>query len=753
MGRRSRKGRRVAKQVSVGVIHVARKGYGFADTPEGEYFILRGYLHGAMDGDLVEVVRLRSLEARRRQQMRKPSAQILRNSKGEGEREMLGSVRRVLERAHETLVGTLYYENGLGVVTPHNECIPYDIFLDPRVPGAKTAEEGDIVVVRLTQYPSKIEAAQGSIEEVIGREDERGIDIEVIIHDHKFETQFSAAALEEAATLAASSQACHSERSEEPSVTLTTPPNPRHPERSEGPSVTLESDQDVAVPTHTPMLSRRDLRNRFVFTIDPADAKDFDDALSVDYIDGQLRLGVHIADVSAYVAWDSALDLDARRRATSVYLPDRVIPMLPHQISDELCSLRPNEDKLAFTVDMLMNTDGSVAETDFYPSLIRSSARLTYDEAQSALSRHSERSEEPSVTLESGQDVAVQSSSPVILRTATSRSINSVAESSPTPHREAIPESSLSEKLHTLDKLAKKLARRRRQRGAIDFEGVEAKVALDEDGSPTAVHLRTKTAATSLVEEAMILANEQVAEYMLANAAPMVYRIHDEPLLATLDELLPTLQEFGYAQQGSPQTSQDIQALLEASADKPEHHLISSLLLRAMKRARYASNYTTHFGLASKGYTHFTSPIRRYPDLMVHRLLKSQLAGEPLAETMEKQLAWICEHSSEMEREAERASFEATALKLCEFLAPRIGERFSGIITGVNTAGFYVREDMTTAEGFVPRETLPPDFEYDQARFRYHNTEANKSYRLGQPVSVTLKDADLIHARLQFVIA
>jgi ribonuclease R len=729
MGRRSHKGRRSSsKQVSVGPIHIAHKGYGFVDTPEGEYFVLRGYLRGAMDGDLVEVVRLRSLEARRHEQMRKPSAQNLRSGRPDGERELLGGVRRVLERAHQTLVGTLHYANGLGVVKPHNERIPYDIFLDNRAVGARTAEEGDVVVIRLTRYPSKIEAAQGYIEEVLGREDEHGMDIEVIIRDHKFETVFSAAALEEAQALAtrgapadtagggSSAQTVLAAKSAAAELASDPPPavsSSRHSERSEEPSLALEAEQDVGV-------SRRDLRDRFIFTIDPADAKDFDDALSVDYVDGQLRLGVHIADVSAYVEWGSALDLDARRRATSVYLPDRVIPMLPPQISDELCSLRPYEDKLAFTVDMLMNSDGSVAATNFYPSLIRSTARLTYDEAQSILSpRYSERSEEPG----------------------------------PAFHREAIPGSALSEKLQTLDKLARKLARRRRQRGAIEFEGVEAKVTLDETGQPIAVRLRSKTDATSLVEEAMILANEQVAAHMLQLEVPLVYRIHDEPLPATLDELLPTLQEFGYAAQAAPQTSHEIQAILEASKGKPEHHLISSLLLRSMKRARYAPLYTTHFGLASKGYTHFTSPIRRYPDLMVHRLLKYQLAGEPLPATLEKQLGWICEHSSEMEREAEHASFEATALKLCEYLQPRVGERFSGVITGMNTAGFYVREDTTTAEGFVARETLPPDFIYDQARFRYHNAETQKSYRLGQPVTVTLQAADLIRARLQFVIA
>jgi ribonuclease R len=382
------------------------------------------------------------------------------------------------------------------------------------------------------------------------------------------------------------------------------------------------------------------------------------------------------------------------------------------------------------------------------------------------LTSHSERSEEPSPASESLQDVAVQSSGqkphretipepaprhPEPAPRHPALDAGSIERSSNRQSEALVP--SLPEKLHTLDKLARKLARRRRQRGAIDFEGVEAKVTLDGEGRPTEVRLRAKTAATSLVEEAMILANEQVAAHILKLKAPMVYRIHDEPLAATLDELLPTLQEFGYAGQVAPRTSQEIQAVLEASAGRPEHHLVSSLLLRAMKRAKYAPVYTTHFGLASRAYTHFTSPIRRYPDLMVHRLLKCQLAGAPLPADMQRQLPWICEHSSEMEREAEHASFEATALKLCEFLQPRAGERFSGVITGVNTAGFFVREDTTTAEGFVPRESLPPGFEYDQARFRYHDVESNRGYRLGQPVSVTLKEADLIRARLQFVIA
>ncbi|MDR3036918.1 MAG: RNB domain-containing ribonuclease [Coriobacteriales bacterium] len=744
MARRNHKARRKPSQVSVGVIHIAHRGYGFVDTSEGEYFVLPSKLHGAMDGDVVEVVRLRRLEQRRRDTLYKPwinpDATVS---------ERLGSVRRVLERAHETLIGTVRYDDGLGVVCPHDVRIAYDVFLDHRAFLGKTAENGDVVVVRLTTYPSRLEAAQGYIEEVIGREDDRSLGIEVVIRQHGFETVFAAAALEEAAALL---------------------------EESGGQLPSLwDRGPDALLP-------RRDLRERFIFTIDPADAKDFDDALSVDFIDGQMRLGVHIADVSAFVAWDSALDLNARRRATSIYLPDRVIPMLPPQISEELCSLKPYEDRYAFTVDMLMNADGSVASSELYPSLIRSSARLTYDEAQDML--HVGASATPSAPT-----AATASGIPAV--TAADLATSTAASASTA--------TALHGRLHALNKLAKRLTRRRLARGAIDFEGIEAKLTLDADGVPTAVRLRTQTDATSLIEEAMILANEQIAAHMLQREAPMVYRVHDEPTLRALEELLPTLQEFGYARQGVPQTSREIQDILEASAGTPEHHLVSALLLRAMKRAKYLPLFTTHFGLASRGYTHFTSPIRRYPDLMAHRLLKYQLAAEQEARrgdcgvegvsvtgsgtvfeaeggfrtldfgtheppsasklrvpscppSMTRQLDWICEHSSQMEREAEQAAREATALKLCEYLAPRTGERFSGIITAVNTAGFTVREDTTTAEGFVSVEDLPRAFAYDQARQRYHNPTVNASYRLGQPVEVILKQADLPRSRLIFTL-
>ena len=717
---------------SVGVIRISRRGYGFVDTPDGEYFVLRGNTRGAMDGDVVEVVRMRRLEERRRQQAKSSEGGgRFRPGKGgagddDGRREMLGSVRRVIERAHTTVVGTLSYRDGLGVVKPSDERIGHDIFVDFRAEG-KIAQDGDVVVVRITTYPSKIEAAQGYIEEVMGRQDAQGMDIEVIIRRHGLETVFSAAALEEAAELVARAGS--------------------------------SGGVTAAAPAAEELLSRRDLRERQIFTIDPADARDFDDALSVDYVEGQMLLGVHIADVSAYVEWDSSLDLDARRRATSVYLPDRVLPMLPPLISDDLCSLKPHEDRLAFTCDMLMRSDGTVLSYELYPSLIRSCVRLSYDDVQAFFDGDGDGSDTPDVPA------AVP--------------VTSVIQSDP----------ELQNRLRVLNRLAKKLARRREARGAIDFESTEAKVTLDEQGMPIAVRLRRKTEATSLVEEAMILTNEVVARHMLERNAPMVYRVHEEPFQSALDALVPTLQEFGYAEQTAPQSSFDIQRVLAQSQDRPEYALISQLLLRAMKRANYAPAFSTHFGLASKAYTHFTSPIRRYPDLMVHRLLKLQLAADtmlgqgPPAQTcsrsdlpeeslsqanlarrnshlpltsappsMVTQLPWLCQHSSDMEREAEQASFDATALKLCEYLAPHVGERFSGIISGINTYGFYVREDTTTAEGFVSRDNLSESVVYEESRHRFTGEDTGQFYRLGQRVTVVLKSVDLSRAMLDFAV-
>ena len=674
MARRNKKGRRAPKALSRGTISVAAKGYGFVDTPEGEFFIRTRFMRGAMDGDVVEISHLNSLESRQRRQRRPPDDPSGSHPQNQPAKKLLGSVQRVLERAHQTIIGTLHYVDGLGVVTPHNQRICYDIFLDNRAPQAKTGREGDMVVVRLTTYPSRLESAQGYIEEILGRQDDQGINIQVILREHHIDTAFPAAALEQAQSLV---------------------------------PITLTPTQDQSELSH--MLPRRDLRSTFIFTIDPTDAKDFDDALSVEFINGQLHLGVHIADVSSYVEWASPLDLAARRRSTSVYLPGQVIPMLPHELSNSLCSLNPGQDKAAFTVDMLIDNNGAVLSTQLYPSLIRSSSRLTYDQVTQIFSQHN-AGEPPNCSEQ------------------------------------------LLTRLLALRKLSKKLLRRRLAQGAIDFEGTEPKITLNDKNKPIHVELRSKTAATSLVEEAMILANEQVAAYMLKQGAPMVYRIHEEPYPASLQATLPVLQEFGYATQGLPQTSADIQRILNQSSNRPEHNLISTLLLRAMKRARYSPVYTMHFGLASLHYTHFTSPIRRYPDLMVHRLLKYQLAQQVPPPDMAAQLEALCSHCSQREREAEFATNEATALMLCEFLEPRVGEAFTGIIVSVSSSGFMVREDATSAEGLVSVDDVPQGYFFDFKHQRFYDPENNRAFRLGQPIQVILKGVDPSRQKLQFTV-
>ncbi|MDR2108709.1 MAG: VacB/RNase II family 3'-5' exoribonuclease [Coriobacteriales bacterium] len=675
MARRSRKGRRRRDDVSVGTIQIAWRGYAFVDTPEGSFFVLPSRLNGAMDGDLVEVVHLRAQEARRRQALKRQRSQSSTSHAGEEEgspvqRKLLGGVRRVLERAHQSLVGILEHKDGLGVVVVADGRVFHDVFLDPRYPG-KPAHDGDVVVVQITSYPSRREACAGYIIEVVGGSEMTGIDIEMIIRRYRLETRFTASALEEARAGAL---------------------------RQAGGGVVEEATDTL--------LSRRDLRERLIFSIDPADARDFDDALSVDYLDGRLRLGVHIADVSAYVPWDSSLDLDARRRGTSVYLPDRVVPMLPPELSDDVCSLRPNSDRLAFSVDLFLRADGSVEDAKFYPSLIHSRARLNYDQVQAA--------------LEKTDDTGI---SPDVL-----------------------------ERLFILDKLARKLTARRERRGALDFDTAQMRVVLNAQGTPVGVRLRRKNRATALVEEAMIAANEAVAACMLKAGAAMIYRIHDEPLQTALDELMPTLREFGYALEAAPRTSLEIQELLLASRFKAEYDLVSTLLLRAMRRARYHSAFTTHFGLASAAYTHFTSPIRRYPDLMVHRLLRYHLARRRPPAEMLAVLDNICEISSDAEQRAEAASLDAHKLKLCEFLSTRIGQCFRGIISGVNSHGFYVREDGMHAEGFVERDGLDAGFCYEATRHRWVDHASGRTYRLGQTVDVELAAVDIVRSYISFVL-
>ena len=626
----------------VGRISVNRRGYGFVEAEEGDIYVASRDMAGAMHRDVVGV----RLTASRGRQGRS------------------GVVAKVIERANETVVGRYERHGRLGIVVPSDPRIRTEVFVPSR--DGAGAEDGDIVVARLTAYPSRRNAAQGVVEEVLGAEGEPGLEIEVIIRQHGLRTEFSAEVHAEAAA-----------------------------ERL---------DIDGALKAG----GRADLREIFTVTIDPADARDFDDAISIQRIDGRLRLGVHIADVSHYVAWDSAIDREARRRATSVYLVDRVLPMLPEELSNEICSLKPDEDRLAFSVLMDLSADGVVESYELTPSVIRSDRRFDYDSVQSWLDGEA-----------------------------------------PFPDTES--ERTLREFL----RVARAIGERRVARGGLDFETVEAKVVLAEDNiTPVDVRIRQRTDATNMIEEAMILANEVVAGHMTRAGAPMVYRIHEDPDADALGQVAVILKEFDYPMKdihgASPAT---FQRIVHFAHGRPEQRLINSLLLRALQRARYTDYLGTHFGLASEAYCHFTSPIRRYPDLLVHRLLRSQLAGtlgkEPVA-SMAGELEWLADHCSVMEREAEAAEDDSVRVKLAELMTQHVGEVFDGLITGVHSFGLFIQLD-NTAEGLLHVSMMSDDYyHFEPERFMLVGEERRRSYRLGERIRVRIVGVSVPEGRIDF---
>lgn len=621
-------------------------------TAEGEFFVPRKNMRGAFPDDIVEIAPM------------KRSSDHRRSRAGEGHKR-LARVVRVVERAHDELVGYFRHAEPFGVVEPVDPLILHDIFTpladNPHIP------DGAIVRVAITTFPDRNTAATGQVVEVLGDEDDERVAIDLIVARNKLETAFSAASLAQASELAVDAPGA------------------------------LEAGY-------------RDIRGRFVFTIDPADARDFDDAVSLEECElaqgGRgWRLGVHIADVSHYVAWDSSIDLDARRRATSVYLVDRVVPMLPEKLSNDVCSLRPHEDRRAMTVDMLVDKSGEVVGVDAYPSVIRSKARLTYEEAQEL--------------LESG-------------------------------------EGQLAETVQLLSLLAKKREKRRKAAGGLDFDTVEAKVQLDEEGYPLRIDLRKKTEATALIEEAMIMANEAVACFLRDAGFPCIYRVHEQPSGDTLDGLILVFAEFSWFADvneglfcaGNPH---EIQKVLAMVKDRPEGALVTTLVLRSMKRAVYSPNLAGHYGLASKAYAHFTSPIRRYPDLVVHRMLKAALFGRPQKFDQEvNSLPWIAEHSSQMERVAERAARESQEVKIVELMEQHIGETFSALISGVASFGLFVQLD-NSAEGVVEMRDLGREyFILDSTRHLLIGSDTGKQYRLGRRLAVRLVEADRRTRELRF---
>lgn len=572
-----------------------------------------------------------------------------------------GEVIEILERKRGTLVGTVLGMGSYAFLETSGKQLPYEIFLpSDHLHGAK---DGDKVVVRIVNWPERQKNPVGEVIEVLGRPGDNDTEMNAIMAEYELPVKFPSAVLKAA-------------------------------ER-----IPLEIPEEE-------IRKRRDCRDTVTFTIDPADAKDFDDALSVRVLkDGTYEVGVHIADVSHYVKENTTLDKEAYARATSVYLVDRTIPMLPERLSNGVCSLRPDEDKLCFSAIFRLNKNAQVLSQWFGRTVIRSNRRFTYEEAQAM--------------IEGG-------------------------------------EGDYKQEMLLLNDLAQQLRVERFKSGAIDFDREEVKFYLDEKGHPTGVYFKRSKEANKLIEEFMLLANRRVAEFIghpaSGKKAPtFVYRIHEQPLPEKLEDFNRFISRFGYGvKTGSRKAlTTSMNRLMAEVREKPEQNLIQTLAVRTMAKAEYSTDNCGHYGLAFDYYTHFTSPIRRYPDVMVHRLLQRYLdAGRSVNK---EKFEEFCKHSSDMEQVAANAERASIKYKQVEFMADRMGQEFEGTISGVTHWGFYVELEESKCEGMVSMRELDDDaYEYDEKNYCIYGRYHHKVYQLGNKVRIRVAKANLVARQLDF---
>ncbi|HQE05976.1 MAG TPA: ribonuclease R, partial [Tepidanaerobacteraceae bacterium] len=548
----------------------------------------------------------------------RPKIAAKANSKAEGE------VIRILQRALKTVVGTVERGKHFSFVVPDDKRIFYDLY----VPKDKTigAKNGQKVVAKITEWPEKRRNPSGEIVEILGYPDEPGVDVLSIIKKYELPLDF---------------------------------PEKVKRQVQQIPDEVLRED----------LVGREDFRHLKTITIDNEDAKDLDDAVSIEKTSDGYRLGVHIADVSYYVEEKSPLDVEALKRGCSVYLVDRVIPMLPPKLSNGICSLNPRADRLTMSVIIDFDSEANIKSYKITPGVIKTCERMTYTQVNKILE------EEDKETIERFDY--------------------------------------LVEDLHWMKELAEKLSHKRFARGSLDFELDEAKVILDENGHPVDVVKEERRISSSIIEEFMIVANEVVAEHIFWLKIPLVYRIHENPDEEKINSLKEFLYNFGYTLKGTQNLKpKSLQQILEQVKGKPEQRLINTMLLRSLRQARYSGVNFGHFGLASLYYTHFTAPIRRYPDLIVHRILRKQLQND-IDQKQEKKLVKIVERvaklSSERERVAEEAERESVDLKIAEYMASRIGETYEAIVSGVTSFGIFVELD-NTIEGLVHVSHMEDDY-------------------------------------------
>jgi ribonuclease R len=647
--------------VMQGIFSGTDRGFGFV-TVEGyeeDIFIPPNHTNSALNGDVVAI-------------------EITEEAipwQGKGPE---GKVTDVLERNTTHVVGEFHAYNDdeveelnlFGYMKPTNKKFP-DVLVQIEAKGIRPVE-GSIVQVELTRYSRyRDEDMMGIVKQTIGHKDEPGIEILTIVHKYGIPSEFPEEVLEEA---------------EQVPDTI--------------------SKQDLQ--------GRKDLREDVIITIDGADAKDLDDAVVVKKLDnGNFHLGVHIADVSHYVKEDSPMDKEAFERGTSTYLTDRVIPMLPQRLSNGICSLHPNVDRLTLSCEMEINRQGQVVNYEIFPSVIRSYRRMTYTAVNEILMDKNEETREE--------------------------------------HADLVPMFETMEELHHI------LEKMREERGSIDFDTREAKIEVDPEGTPVDILLRDRGVGERLIESFMLAANETVSEHFATQNLPILYRIHDQPDEGKMQRFLEFVTSFGITAKGTKDSisPKDLQAVLNKVKGKPEETVVSMLMLRSMQQAKYDVDPIGHYGLAADYYSHFTSPIRRYPDLILHRQIHyySEVGADGKArKRWQKKLPEIAEHSSRTERRAVDAERETDELKKTEFMEGKVGEEFEGIITSVTGFGMFVQLP-NSVEGLIHISRMDDDYyEFSERGLLMIGSHTGKIFRIGQPIKVKLISVDREQYQIDFEI-
>lgn len=575
-----------------------------------------------------------------------------------------GSIIKILERGKKNIIGELCREKNIFYVKPKGKNVPFYIPVAPSNRGK--AQIGDTVSVEITAFPTATSPPEGRVLKILPDVTEPRYETELIIEQYSLPRRFPGPVLSEVKAL---------------------------PERKKTPG-------------------RIDCRDLLTVTIDGETAKDFDDAVSISRTDQGYILHVHIADVSHYVPWDSVLDLEARRRGTSVYFPGSVIPMLPEKLSNDLCSLVPKQDRLTFTVEMHINREGQITEKDFYTSVISSNERMTYTSVKKILVDN-DRNERERYGY-------------------------------------------LIESFEIMEELCSVLRNNRIKRGSLDFDLPEPQIMLDLQGRPESIIRAERNLAHMIIEEFMITANEAVASRLEGLGVPSIYRVHEEPDTSKIEELKPIFSSFGLKMKMS--STKLFHSILSQVKGTPEEFLLNILLLRSLKQAKYATENIGHFGLASDSYTHFTSPIRRYPDLVVHRILKDTLGKNKLSNEMtgylEKNLPDIAVQSSRTERTASEAEREIVGAMRAWFMKDKVGDTYPGLVMNISSYGLKIQLKDIFVEGFLHVSSMADDYyRFDEKNYRLVGRRRKKSFVVGQEVTVRIERVNIEERDIQLGLA